>query len=56
MSETDLLRPWGLRTELEAALQIDPDHPVPCRRCGEVFPAGLIPDGCRDPDCPRQGG
>ena len=49
-----LLRP--LRTELEAALEVDPDHPVKCSRCGEYMPAGLEPDGCRDPGCPRRWG
>lgn len=27
---------------------------VTCSRCGEQMEAGLEPDGCRDPDCPRQ--
>ena len=25
-----------------------------CRRCGEKMETGLVPDGCRDPDCPEQ--
>jgi len=54
MTSPYLLRP--LRSELEAALEIDPDHPVKCSRCGEYLPAGLEPDGCRDPGCPRTHG
>ncbi len=46
-----LLRP--LRTELEAALEVDPNHPVPCSRCGEPITADCEVDGCRDPECPR---
>ena len=23
-----------------------------CPRCGDTFPLGCQPDGCRDPDCP----
>jgi len=51
MTSPYLLRP--LRSELEAALEIDPGHPVPCSRCGALIEACAEPDGCRDPDCPR---
>ena len=46
-----LLRP--LRTELQAALEVDSDHPVPCRRCGALIEACAEVDGCEDPECPR---
>ncbi len=46
-----LLRP--LRSELQAALEVEPSHPVPCSRCGEPIAADCEVDGCRDPECPR---
>ncbi len=46
-----LLRP--LRSERQAALEIDPSHPIPCPRCGQLIAADCEPDGCQDLDCPR---
>ena len=56
-SELGTVSPYLLqyrRTELEAALDVDPGHPVPCRRCEVEIPADETPEGCRDPRCPRK--
>ncbi len=44
-----LLRP--LRTELEAARQVDITHKVKCSKCGFTFPAWAKLE-CPDDDCP----